>query len=145
MKIAGLNFFELEELVHPLFIERFGVKAIMFLDPALLRSLTTLRKKFGPITVNNWNWGGNYKFSGLRPPTTSVGAEFSMHKYGKAADCKFRDATPQEVQEFVLAHQQCFPDIRRMEDWNFTKGVNTPWLHFDVANTTSPTIEVFRP
>lgn len=141
MKIPGLDFFEIEELVHPDIFETFGERSIHFLDPAMLRTIVAIRKKFGPIVINDWMWGGNFKFSGLRPMDSTVGAKYSMHKYGKAADCKSEKYTPAEMQEFILANPHCFPDLRRMENVSHTP----TWLHIDTANTTDSGIVLFKP
>lgn len=134
--------FQIEELVHPEFIERFGRDfSWQFLRPEGLLALDFLRERFGPITVNNYLWGGPRKFSGLRPPSGGVGGKHSMHRYGCAFDCVFHKTTPQEVYEWILANQREIPWITRMENAHETQ----TWLHFDCANTQSDVIVVFNP
>lgn len=136
-----IKHFDLEELVHPSFIKIFGPRCRMFLQQQALATLVQMRELLGPITVNNWHVGGNYELSGLRPSDTSIGAKYSIHKYGGAFDCKFRDVTPREAQEYILTNSNQFPLLRRMENVDFTP----TWLHFDVANTGVDDIIVFNP
>lgn len=135
------EYFKLEELVHPDYIERFGQRAWLFLQPAALRSLDQIRERFGPVTVNNWASGGTRKYSGLRPLFGGVGAQHSIHRFGGAFDCVFRDTSPIVVFDYILANRLEFPEITRLEDARHTR----TWLHFDVAHTFSDSIEVFTP
>lgn len=122
--------FALVELVGPdLFKER-GDRCWEWLDPSALRTLDTLRKVFGPITVNDWHSGGSHTESGLRRFNSTTGNEFSMHKKGGAEDCKFRDVTPREAFAYIIAHPEEFPLLTTMEDVEKT----VSWLHFDVRN-----------
>lgn len=131
--------FIVQELVPPDVYEARGEAAWELLDPRLLASLDRLRAFFGPVTVNNWHWGGAYRESGLRSTQTAVGARFSQHKFGRAADCKFRDVTPQEAFERILAAPDDFPTITCLEDV-----AHTPtWLHVDVRNCER--IKVVKP
>lgn len=78
--------FYLDELVHPDFLERFGPGARYFLAPSLVASLEAVRLFVGvPLVVNNYATGGPRKDSGLRV-AGSVGAQWSRHKMGLAAD-----------------------------------------------------------
>jgi len=103
--------------------------------------LDALREKFGPIVVNNWHSGGRFKDSGLRHPTSKVGAKASAHKQGKAFDCKFISAKLSDVHAFILKHPDQFPKIKRLECLTATP----TWLHFDTRETGRPGIHVFKP
>lgn len=133
--------FILQELVGPdVFAER-GERAWELLQPAALVSLDKLRRKFGPVTVNNWHAGGQYQESGLRTSRSLTGAKWSMHRFGGADDCKFRDATPQEVYDYVLLHPDEFPEITAMENI-----IATPtWLHQDCRNHNREGIWIVNP
>jgi hypothetical protein len=122
--------FALHELVPPDVLDVRGETAWELIDPSLLMALDGLRKRFGRITVNDWHWGGKYRESGYRTPETKTGARFSMHKAGKAADCKFADTTPQAVYEAILESPDDFPWITCLENIEKTVG----WLHVDVRN-----------
>jgi hypothetical protein len=60
--------FDLKELVNPNIYSRIGDRAADFLNVNTPSVLEDLRADFGPITVNDWPFGGNYKDSGLREP-----------------------------------------------------------------------------
>jgi hypothetical protein len=136
------KWFEIRELVGPDVYEARGERAWQLLDTRLLITLDQLREKFGPITVNNWHWGGRFKASGLRTELDKVGARFSQHRMGRAADCKFRDTTPREVFDYILAHESVFASLTCLEDVAFTP----TWLHVDVRNTVGhPSILVVKP
>lgn len=124
------RYFEIRELVSKELYQARGDRCWELFNPDLLSVLDTLRHKFGPIIVNDWHAGGNYYESGLRSWGTKTGATFSMHKFGAAADCKFKNHQPQEVYDYLLAHQTEFPLLRALEDIKLTPS----WLHVDVRN-----------
>jgi hypothetical protein len=120
--------FVLQELVDPSIHAARGEAAWQLLDVRAVQTLQALRDKFGSCTVNNWHIGGTYRESGLRNPTTATGAKYSQHKFGRAFDCKFKDATPREVAAYVQANPTQFPSLTVIEDPQFTP----TWFHFDV-------------
>ena len=133
--------FQLQELVPPEIYTARGERAWELLDVRALITLQTLRDTFGPITVNDWLWGGQHTESGLRSFTTPTGAAWSQHRFGRAFDCKFKDATPQEVHDYALANPESFPFLTTIEN-----PVATPtWFHFDVRNHGQSGIWVVKP
>lgn len=141
MKIPNIDYFKLEELVHPWFMDNFGIHAKQFLNPKAVQTLVALREQFGVITVNDWHLGGGFTLSGLRPLDDRVGAANSLHKYGGAFDCKFRDVTVEEAHGYILANPEQFPHLSRLE----AKEATPTWLHFDTAWTGCDHIVVFNP
>lgn len=133
--------FILQELVDPETYEARGERAWELLDPRALITLQTLRDALGPCVVNDWNSGGSFKQSGLRDFSSSVGAKFSQHKYGRAFDCKFSHFKPLEVLTYVQAHRGDFPYLTVVEDTNATP----TWFHFDVRFTGRPDIWIVNP
>jgi len=133
--------FDLQELVSPEIFEARGQRAWELLDTYLLVTLDQLREWFGPLTINDWQWGGKFKYSGLRPFTGGVGAEYSQHRFGRAADPKPKNVTPQEMHAAVLANPERVPHLRAMEAINATPS----WVHVDVRNHTRPGIWVVNP
>ncbi|MGX7949599.1 peptidase M15 [Oleidesulfovibrio alaskensis] len=127
--------FRIEELVPPQMAahSRAAVRRnlLMLFDMDALRTLDLLRRRYGPVTVNTWHAGGNRTLSGWRPWDCATGAALSQHKYGRAFDCLFRDATPQEVRHDLLLRpdDEEFRAIRRIEAF---EGMN--WFHFDTGN-----------
>lgn len=133
--------FVIQELVGPQVFKDRGEQAWQLLRPDACMSLDALREKFGPITVNNWHIGGAFKESGLRDFSTSTGASYSMHKFGGAFDSKPKSCAPKDIYDYVLAHSEEFPLIRRVENIAATP----TWFHCDVANTGQQKILVVNP
>ncbi len=129
--------FKIQELVSPDVFNDRGMAAWELLDERALITLDALREEFGPCTVNDWCWGGQFKYSGFRESDCSVGAKYSQHKLGRAFDCKFRDTDAETVRQVVLrCRNELFPHISGIE-------LNVSWFHFDVRNHTP--LKVFTP
>lgn len=141
MVIYRPRHFEIQELVPPEIYDARGEAAWELLDARALATLDRMREFFGPIIVNDWHWGGQYRESGLREPNTSTGARYSQHKFGRAFDCKFRHTTPLAVYGHILAHQDDFPYLTTLEDIEATP----TWLHFDVRLNPESGIRIVRP
>ena len=133
--------FRITELVSRQIYQERGDRAWELLQPAALRTLDLLREKFGRIVINNWNVQGPYNESGLRHFETGTGAEWSMHKFGGAFDCKFQDTTPQDAHAYILANPDQFPELTTLEAIKSTP----TWLHFDVRNHGKRGIWVVNP
>jgi len=132
--------FSVKELVDPETVEALGERARNVILPFLPVVLEKLREYTGSITVNDYEWGGNFKYSGTRPYTYKKGAAFSSHRYGNTTDCKFKGITPLEVQTYILDNPDDYPHIVRMEDAAITK----TWLHIETG-FRSGDIKVFKP
>ena len=133
--------FKVQELVSPEVYAARGEASWQLLDVYLILTLDQLRDEFGPLTVNDWLWGGNFKYSGLRPLRGGIGAIYSQHRFGRAADCKPKDLTPQEMHARILDKQEKFPHLRVLENI-----VATPtWVHADVRNHQLPGIWIVNP
>lgn len=133
--------FDLRELVTPELWAARGVAVLELLDPRLLIVADRLHDTFGPVTVNNWHLGGNYRESGLRDPTASTGAKWSQHKFGRAIDGKFTRATPREVFDYLLEHAADWPELTVLEDVEHTP----TWVHCDVRAASWEGIRVVKP
>lgn len=125
------KYFKIQELVSPEVFKRFGQNAWWFFDPRFLTVSDRLRELFGPMTINDWLWGGEFRHSGLRSiiDTTAPGGSFSLHRFAMAGDGKFRDATAAEVRAYILKHPEKFPEIKGLE-------MGVSWLHYDVRNSS---------
>lgn len=142
MKIS--EHFKLQELVSPEIYNKssIGDRALDFLNVNAIAALEDLRVDFGPITVNTWHTGGNYKNSGVRAPDCSIGAMYSAHKFGTAFDLKFKDHKPEYVYFHILNNQDKYPYISRMENAEITK----TWLHCEFStNPRKGDILIFNP
>lgn len=126
--------FRIEELVPPDMHTRWRhapQRLLMLFDIAALQTLDALRRRYGPIIINNWHAGGAFSLSGWRPWNSTEGAALSQHKMGRAFDCKFLRVTADEVREELMRtpHAPVFSAIRRIEAF---EGMS--WFHFDTGN-----------
>lgn len=133
--------FVIQELVPPDVYQAFGDRCWELLDSRAVFTLQCLRDHLGPLTVNNWHVGGAYKESGLRSFLTPTGAKFSQHRFGRAFDCKFRNFTPHEVRDYVLARPIDFPHLTVIENPDKTPS----WFHFDCRSHTRPGVWIVNP
>lgn len=130
--------FALHELLPVKSYQLRGEKGWALLDERLLITLDRLRKRYGPMTVNNWFWGGEREWSGLRTSDSPFYSRYSQHSFGRAADCLFSTVTVDEVREDILTKldEPIFEFIGSVE-------LGVSWLHFDVRNCNR--IETYRP
>ena len=135
------RWFETHELVYPLIWAARGDRALELMDERILITADQLRDKFGKITVNNYEWGGQYKESGLRSFTTQTGAKLSQHRFGRGLDMKFGQTTPQEVYDYILNSPEDFEYITCVENIEATK----TWLHIDCRTLQTGGIRVINP
>jgi hypothetical protein len=126
--------FSIRELVSPAVYKRYGNDAWSMLDDRLIITLDAIRERFGATIVNDWAWGGSFRYRGLRaavdyPELKRQGIYLrnSYHNKGKAADMHFRSTSVTTARKYILSHPDEFP---------FVKGVEVaPWLHIDVRNS----------
>jgi hypothetical protein len=140
--------FDIKELVHPSYIEKYGADKMCFVlkeyAPFMLLGLEQLKDFIGgdSVTINTYKWGGNYVNSGLRSYDEPVGAELSAHYFMQATDCKFKDRTIHDVQLSILENPHLHPYIVRMEDYKSTPS----WLHVQWGYRMPDTdIRIFKP
>jgi hypothetical protein len=135
-------YFKIQDLVHPDIYRDRGDKAWQLLNPVGLITLDALYQKFGPFVINTWNNPDLQKTYGIRRSSglrkfDDIGAKYSMHKFGGAYDCVgFKNHTPKQVREYILANKDEFPYITAVENVD-------GWLHFDCRNCDP--ITVFNP
>lgn len=129
------RYFKIYEFLPEAFYEahrRLGGKLWLMFDDRLLQTVDWLRDVYGPITLNDWWWAKGMPvkdrnhFRGWRP-WDCIGASLSQHKFGRAADCMFRDVSAEEVRQAIKKdpYSGMFRHINCIED-------ETSWLHFDV-------------
>ena len=126
-----MRFFQLYELVDKSTFYAQGEEAWKLLTPDLLYSLDGLRDFLGrPVSVNNW-WNNtsthSRQYCGYRPPECTIGAKFSQHKLGNAADCHIKGADYDKLRLHIMENKndERLIKIMRME-------ADVPWLHIDM-------------
>ena len=132
------KYFIIEELVDPETYKKRGDRAWELLDYRMLVTIDRLREKYGKMTINNWKWGKDRMWSGLRTPESAWYSQYSQHTYGRAADIIFHDITAEEVRQDIIAN----PDDPAFEFINSIE-LGTSWLHADVRNTNK--LKTFKP
>ena len=123
------EYFKVHELVPPHVYDARGEKAWELLDKRLLQTLDRLRRRYGPMTVNNYYWGGDREWSGLRTSDSPYYSPYSQHTFGRAADCLFKTISVEQVRREILSTPNApeFELIGSIE-------LDVSWLHFDVRN-----------
>ena len=122
------------------------------IDDRLPLADQALRDKFGAVTINNW-WGltdAQFEIeivktkdrwirneSGLRIFGTVTGAKLSQHFFGRASDKIFKNATAEEVREYIKKWYRIL-GITCIED-------NVSWVHSDIRNTGSDELLIVNP
>jgi len=121
--------FAIHELVPSAAYRERGEKAWELLDERLLIALDSLRDRYGPMTVNDYHWGRDREWSGLRTPDSPYFSRYSQHTFGRAADCLFANTSAEEVRQEILTAPEdpSFHLIGSIE-------LGVSWLHFDVRN-----------
>jgi len=123
------KFFAIHELVPPHIFEKYGEKAWKFIDSRLIESIDALKEHFnlGTMTINNYYWGGDRRWSGLRTPKSPYYSETSQHSLGNAIDAVFSHYSAAEVRNYIIDNPHKFPHIKGME-------LEVSWLHIDTRN-----------
>jgi len=123
------KYFSVHELVPKSMYEKYGEKAWRYVDPRLIEVIDTLKEVFneGTMTINNYYWGGDRKWSGIRTPDSKYYSVGSQHSYGNAVDIVWSAYSTKEVRDYVLNNLGEFPEVKGIEI--------ASWLHIDVRNS----------
>lgn len=125
--------FKAHEFVPPSIYNRRGDKSFELIDERILITMDKLREMLGkPITINNYNWGGNRSQSGLRTrgfykSSKEYENSLSQHKYGRAVDFLVKGMSAPDVRKFIYANKEDFPYVSFVE-------VDISWVHIDCRN-----------
>jgi len=134
--------FDIEELVPPELFVMLNEDALWRLfDPNILKAADWLRERYGPATINDWKWGGNFTQSGIRTTDSEYYSPTSQHSIGCALDLKFKHKTAQEIRDDLAEYQAQGNDIPY-----FTRVENkVSWLHIDTKPTGQTHLYFFNP
>jgi len=97
-------------------------------DERLLRVIDTIRHQFGPMTINDWSWGGPSQYRGWRSPDCDIGATLSQHRFGRAVDMIPKDMHPKAIRAEIIKNQNKSPHTKFIG--GLEMGIS--WLHIDV-------------
>lgn len=123
-----------KEVVCPHTWEKYGDKAIKFIDPDIMEVLNVIRNKIlkCPITINNSTW----KQRGLRCNCCQLVADktkagklyLSGHNMGKAIDFSCKTYTVSQIHDMIKKNQDLLPCKIRLES-----PIDAPtWTHVDI-------------
>lgn len=120
-----------------------GDKSYQCIDERLLKLTDRLRDLFEcSLTINNYNWGGNRQWSGLRTSDSPYYSPASQHTFGRALDIIVKDYTADEARSMVKQWfaEGKFSDI--VDSITLEEGVG--WLHIDIRNNAKG-VNTFTP
>ena len=143
MKLISPHFY-LAEFVPKEIYRQFGDNSIRFLDRRLIAVCEWIRVEIAkPITINNWSTGGQFNYSGFRPPDCTIGAKLSSHKRGTAADLHVQGMTPKEVMKFIQDNWIHLKELglSTVESTDYT----VSWNHISVEWTDSEDLVIVKP
>tara|TARA_R110002051_G_C8404427_1_gene449062 strand:- start:48 stop:482 length:435 start_codon:yes stop_codon:yes gene_type:complete len=132
--------FRLEEFVDPETFEKYKDRCINFFDPLIFPLAQKLRDRYGSFVINDWKFGGERVWSGLRIPRSSYYSITSQHTRGGAIDCWFgSEESNKEVRQDVIKNRNdLFPEIGGIE-------VDISWCHFDTRFRKNGRLLAFSP
>ena len=132
--------FTLDEFLPPAIYEM-SPNGILFLDPRIIGIAQFIRDRFGkPVTINDYLDGGHYQDSGFRDPLTSIGAIFSQHKFGRAADLKIDEMDPEEIRDDILENYALYNKV----GLTTIEAATPTWLHIDCRWTNLETLLIVK-
>lgn len=136
------NHFAIHELVAPeTLAQHTEDECWAMFDPDVLKAADWLRERYGPATINDWKWGGEFSQSGLRTPDSKYYSPTSQHSKGCALDLKFRNKTAQQIRDDLAEYQyqgNQIPYFTRVEN-------QVSWLHIDTKPTGQSDLYFFNP
>jgi len=123
------RYFRIEELVDKATYSARGDRAWELLNPNLILFIDLIKEKFpeGTITINNWLWGGDRQWSGLRTPNSPWYSTYSQHSFGNAVDMLLSAYPSEEVRKYIHSNLHEFPMLKGLEK-------DVTWVHADVRN-----------
>ena len=138
------NNFRLEEFIDPDTFKKYGEQSIWFIDVRIVTLAQFIRERIGkPCTVNNWHSGGSYQYSGFRPPTCSIGAKLSQHRFGRGIDLKVKGMTADELRQDIENNYSIYRKVglTTIEDVAYAP----TWCHIDIRETGLDTLKIVKP
>ena len=127
------KYFKAHEFIPPSIYKKWGERSFMFMDERVLNLADAIRKELGPLTVNNYYWGKDRKWSGLRNPDSPYYSQTSQHTFGRAADGILRDISTDDARAAIKSG--AINNTLEELGCGLTLEDGVSWLHFDVRNS----------
>jgi hypothetical protein len=119
--------FRVEEFVDPETFKNRGNRSLALIDWRMLWTADHLREYFDkPITINNWIFGGNREWSGIRNPKSTYYSVTSQHTMGRALDMLIDGIDADDVRNEIINNpdEPSFKYITTLE-------TDISWVHLD--------------
>ena len=144
MKVST-NFY-LQEFIDPDTYKRFGDSSIWFIDPRIITLAQFIRERLAkPCTINNWNGGGKFKYSGFDPPGGYRKAtSLSQHRFGRAIDLKVSGMEADEVRADIQSHWDLYHKATALTTIEHEDFAPT-WTHLDIRTTNMDELKIVKP
>lgn len=126
--------FDIREFVPPSIWNKWGEKSIWFIRPEVISLHQFYRDYFGKsVRINNWHYGGKLSLRGFRPPSVTIGAKLSQHRFGNAGDCDIDGMSANEVRAAIMEKPEKFmaAGLTTLESGAIAK----TWVHSDLRQT----------
>ena len=134
-----MEYFTIKEFVSRKMFENNSEEELWkLLDPKLLKTISWLRERLGPMRINTWASGGDLEQRGYRGKDCTIGAVHSAHKEGKALDFDVKGMTSEQVRQWIELHQEELPYPIRYED-------RVTWCHIDTREVKDDRAYEFQP
>jgi hypothetical protein len=142
--------FIVEEFVPRDFFRRYGDWSRCWVRPEIVKLAEFFRSRFNTaVIINDWSWGGDYQYSGFRPPDCQIGAKYSQHRIANAIDMKFDDMLVQEVYHDIISNEKLYLEngLSCVESIDFTTAGNEygGWIHADMRNHGGDSLLIVKP
>ena len=125
--------FRIEEFVPPETMRRWGDRSVWFTRVGVILFAQWLKDYSGGIvTINDWYYGGNYRYSGYRPPGCLVGAKESSHRRCDAIDVR---VSTMGVGEVELLIREKFSFLNSEFGYTGIEIGTSSWTHHDFRYT----------
>lgn len=126
------NYFTIKELVSEITYKERGERAWTAIDPNLMVFIDFLRDMFGRTWINDWSWGGNNHWRGLRTVESRWFSQYSQHTFGRACDMTFTDYSAQEIRDWLRDNVEVWQEATGVK--SITVEEEVTWLHIDFRN-----------
>lgn len=125
--------FVIQEFVPPETYKKWGRKSVWFINKRVVLFCQWLKDYTGEsVTINDWHWGGQYQYSGYRPPDCTVGAGESSHRRSIGIDIKVQDYGAEEVRQII---RDKFKYLNELFGVSCIELGTETWTHVDFRET----------
>jgi hypothetical protein len=133
------EYFEIHELIPELMYHQVKEEVLWRMIPTkLIETIDAIKYHFpnGTMMINNYEWGGDRHWSGLRLAGQPFYSSTSQHSYLKATDSVFNKYNVYDIRKYIIKNPHKFPHIGGLE-------LNVSWLHTDIRDKPNGKVIAF--